>query len=97
MPISYLLFTTLLLGGRDYLHFPDEKWSLGSRFTPRCTALFSSKIVESVGLGQSGRGRGREGMGFVARADGEISGLQISFCWGQKAKEKHSLFFFFLS
>lgn len=33
-------------------------------------------------------------MGFVARADGEISGLQISFCWGQKAKEKHSLFFF---
>lgn len=34
-------------------------------------------------------------MGFVARADGEISGLQISFCWGQKAKEKHTLFFFF--
>ena len=33
-------------------------------------------------------------MWFVARADGEISGLQISFCWGQKAKEKHSLFFF---
>lgn len=34
-------------------------------------------------------------MGFVARADGEISGLQISFCWGQKKQRKNTRFFFF--